>query len=155
MQAVGNIKLQPSHAILDSGCMKHFVTAPMRELLKSKRVRTIRMLDAGGNVTTLTEEGDLSVKLLSKEGNPLKPLPLNCCSVSPNSPFNLLSVSQLNKDNINVRMSNNGDYLEFNGSRFRCMCISLTYYNHCEHMLPYLQLYHQKCHLLNSMNRVH
>ena len=120
MQAVGNLKLRPSHAILDSGCMKHFVTSSMRDLLKSKRSCNTRMLDASGHVSILTEEGDLEVKLLSKKGVSLPPLPLSNCSVSPNSPFNLLSVSQLNRDNVNVRMSNRGDYLEFNGSRFRC-----------------------------------
>lgn len=58
---------------------------------------------------------------MSTDGSFLKPLPLNNCSVSPHSPFNLLSVSQLNKDNINVRMSNRGDYLEFDGFRYRCL----------------------------------
>ena len=75
----------------------------------------------GGHVSILTEEGDLQVELLSMNGKPLKPLPLKDCSVSPKSPFNLLSISQLNRDNINVRMSNRGDYLEFDGHRFRCI----------------------------------
>ena len=44
MQTISNIELRPSHAILDSGCMKHFVTAHMRDLLSSKRTSKIRML---------------------------------------------------------------------------------------------------------------
>ena len=77
------------------------------------------MLDAGGNISTLTEEGDLEVETCANDGTSLPSLPLNNCSVSPHSPFNLLSISQLNRDNINVRMSTKGDYLEFNGSRFK------------------------------------
>ena len=119
MQAIGNLNLPPSIAILDSGCMKHFITAVMRQLLSNLRNKNIRMLDAGGHISILTEEGDLEVQLEAKDGSALPPLPLKNCSISPNSPFNLFSISQLNRDNINVRMSNNGDYLEFNGSRFK------------------------------------
>ena len=121
LQALHSIRLRPSLAVLDSGCMKHFVTSSMSAHLLRQRKHKVDMLDAAGNITHLDDEGDLEVHLFSPKGVPLRSLPLSNCSVSPHSPFNLLSVSQLNNDGVGVRMSNGGDYLEFDGFRFRCI----------------------------------
>ena len=87
--------------------------------MSNKRKKQVDMLDAAGNITSLDDEGDLTVLLLNPKGEQLRPLPLRNCSVSPHSPFNLLSVSQMNNDGVGVRMSNDGNYLEFDGFRFR------------------------------------
>jgi len=117
------IYLGSRYAILDTGAAHHFLSPDVA--VSNKRTEYRNMVNANGKVTLLKDVGDLTIQLQDSQGLEVNPLVISACSICPDSPISLLSVSRLIKQGADFRFKGIDDsYMRYHGLFFKLQSLN-------------------------------
>jgi len=121
--SLNSVYLGSHYAILDTGAAHHFLSPDVNVTRKHTAHR--QMLNANGKVTNLTEAGDLVIQLQDVDGSDINPLIIQDCSICPDSPISLLSVSRLIQQNAQFRFNGVDDsFMRYHGYYFKLLLLN-------------------------------